>query len=86
MESKNITLERAHRTGSKINGQKRAIIVKFLNNKEKQLQKEKFYVNQNYAERTVELRKELFKQAKGIRKSGKPACGINDQQRHISLV
>ena len=29
MESKDITIERAHRTGSKINGKKRAIIVKF---------------------------------------------------------
>ena len=29
MESKETTIERAHRTGSKINGKKRAIIVKF---------------------------------------------------------
>ena len=31
MESKNINIERSHRTGSKINGKKRAIIAKFLN-------------------------------------------------------
>ena len=30
MESKDITIERVHRTGSKINRKKRAIIVKFL--------------------------------------------------------
>ena len=35
MESKDITIERAHRIGSKINGKKRAIIVKSLNYKDK---------------------------------------------------
>ena len=35
MENKDITIERAHRIGSKINGKKRAIIVKSLNYKEK---------------------------------------------------
>ena len=36
MESKDITIEKAHRTGSKIKGKKRAIIVKFLNYKNKE--------------------------------------------------
>ena len=36
MESKDITIEKAHRTGSKINGKKRAFIVKFLNYKVKE--------------------------------------------------
>ena len=35
MERKDITSERGHRTGSKINGKKRAIIVKFLSYKDK---------------------------------------------------
>ena len=35
MESKDITTERAHRTGSKIDDKKRPIIVKFLNYKDK---------------------------------------------------
>ena len=35
IESKDITIERANRTGSRINGKKRAIIVKFLNYKDK---------------------------------------------------
>ena len=34
MESKDITIERANRTGSKTNDKKRAIIAKFLNYKD----------------------------------------------------
>ena len=66
MESKDITIERAHRTGSKINGKKRAIIVKFLNYKDKdavlnqyrqkQLWKDNIYVNEDYSERTADLK------------------------------
>ena len=41
MESKDISIERAHRTGSKINGNKRAIIVKFLNYKDKNQYRQK---------------------------------------------
>ena len=83
MESKEITIETAHRTGSKINGKKRAIIVKFLNYKDKdavlnqyrqkQLWKDNIYVNGDYSERTAELRKKLFEQAKEIRQLGKSA-------------
>ena len=35
MENKDIAIERAHRKGSKINGKKRYIIVKFLIYKDK---------------------------------------------------
>ena len=66
MESKDITIERAHRIGSKINGKKRAIIVKFLNYKDKdavlnqyrqkQLWKDNIYVNEDYSERTADLK------------------------------
>ena len=83
MESKDITIETAHKTGSKINGKKRAITVKCLNYKDKdaalnqyrqkQLWKGTIYVNEDYSERTVELRKQLFEQAKEIRQSGKSA-------------
>ena len=83
MESKDITTERAHRTGSKENGKKRAIIVKFVNYKgkdavlnqcrQKQLWKDNIYVNDEYSERTADLRKQLFEQAKEIRQSGKYA-------------
>ena len=83
MKSKDITIERAHRTGFKINGKKRAIIVKFLNYKDKdavlnqyrqkQLWKDNIYVNEDYSERTADLRKQLFEQAKEIRQSGKSA-------------
>ena len=83
MESKDKTTERAHRTVSKLNGKKRPITVKFLNYKDKdavlnqyrqkQLWKENIYINEEYSERTAELRKQLFQQAKEIRQSGKSA-------------
>ena len=84
MESKNITIERAHRAGSKLNGKKRAIIVKFLNYedkdavlnqyRQKQLLKDNIYANQDYySERKGDLRRQLFEQAKEIRQSGKSA-------------
>ena len=51
MESKDITAERAHRTGSKINIKKRAIIVNFLNYKEKDAVLKKY--RQNNSGRTT---------------------------------
>ena len=70
-------------TGSKINGKKRAINVKFLNYKDKdaalnqcrqkQLWKDNIYVNGDYSERTAELRKQLSEQAKEIQQLGKSA-------------
>ena len=81
MESKDISVERAHRTGSRINRKKRVIIVKFLNynNKiavlnqyrQKHLWKDNIYVNEDYSKRTAELRKQSFEQAKEIRQAGK---------------
>ena len=81
MESKDMTIERAHRTDSKINSKKRAIIVKFLNYKDKdailkqyrqkQLWKDNIYVNEDYSERTANLRKQKSEQAKEIRQPGK---------------
>ena len=83
MESKDLTIERAHRTGSKLNGKKRPIIVKFLiikgkdavlnQYRQKQLWKDNIYINEDYCERTAELRKQLFEQAKAIRQPGKSA-------------
>ena len=83
MERKDITIERAHRTCSKINGKKRAIIVKFLDYKEKdallnqyrqkELWKDNIYVNEDYSQRTADLRKQLFERAKEIRQSGMSA-------------
>ena len=67
----------------KKNGKKRAIIVKFLNYKDKdailkqyrqkQLWKDNIYVNEGYSESTADLRKQLFEQAKEIPQSGKSA-------------
>ena len=57
IESKDITTERARRIGSKINGKKRAIIVKFLNYedknailnqfRQKQLWKDNIYIKED---------------------------------------
>ena len=81
MESKDIIIERAHRTGSKINGRKRAIIVKLLTFKykdaalnqyrQKQIWKDNIYVNEDYSQHTAELRKQLFKEAREILQPGK---------------
>ena len=81
MESKEIIIERAHRTGSKINGRKRAIVVKLLTFKykdaalnqyrQKQIWKDNIYVNEDYSQHTAELRKQLFKQAREILQPGK---------------
>ena len=70
MESKHINIERSHRKGSKTNDKKRAIIAKFLNYqrkdtvlnqyRQKQLRKDNIYINEDYNERTAELRKQLF--------------------------
>ena len=60
MGSKDITIERAHRTGFKINGKKRAITVKFftvLNQyRQKQPWKDNIYVNEDYSERAADLK------------------------------
>ena len=81
MESKDIIIERAHRTGSKINGKKRAIIVKLLTFKykdaalnqyrQKQIWTDNIYVKEDYSQHTAELRKQLFKQAREILQPGK---------------
>ena len=83
MESSDITIERTHRTRSKINVKKIGIIVQFLNYKDKdaflnqyrqkQLWKDNIYVNGDYSEPAGDLRKQLFEQAKVIRQLGKSA-------------
>ena len=69
MESKDKTIERAHRTGSKINGKKRAIIVKCLNYKDKdavlnQCRQKKLWKNNIYVNEDCSVQKELFEQVK----------------------
>ncbi|XP_065664705.1 uncharacterized protein LOC136086338 [Hydra vulgaris] len=80
-----LEIERAHRTGRNEKGVKknRTIIVKFLNYKERNAVFEKFiklklwnkklYVNEDCSERTTEIRKKLFKEAKELRAKGKYA-------------
>ena len=81
MESKDIIIERVHKTGFKINDKKKDIMQKFLNHKDKdaaqnqyrqkQLWIDNIYVNEDYRECTAKLRKKLFEHAKEIRQSGK---------------
>ena len=77
-------IERAHRCGNVMrNGvanTKRTIMVKFLNYKdkkevldafvEKKLWSQKVYVNEDFSERTVQKRKQLFTKAKELREKG----------------
>lgn len=75
-----VNIERAHRIGKKRIGKKRTIIARFLNYKEKQLVLRKYkehklwneniYVNEDFSERTLQIRKDLFKEAKDIRARG----------------
>jgi hypothetical protein len=80
-----IQIERAHRAGRKDNEKdkqrKRTIVVKFLNFKDREIILEKYrklklwnenmYINEDFSERTTSIRKQLFKQAKEMRATGK---------------
>ena len=84
--NKDITIERMHRSGAKkyrdgnINS-KRVIVMKFLNFKDKELILEAFkekrlwdqriYINEDYSEGTLSVRKHLFNTAKQLRSQGK---------------
>ena len=86
--TKNIKIERIHRSGSKsyrdgnINI-KRVIVLKCLNFKdkelvlksyiEKKLWLDKIYVNEDFSEKTLDIRKNLFRTAKDLRAQGKYA-------------
>ena len=85
---KEIVIERCHRSGSKtyrdgVENKKRVIVMKLLNFKDKELVINAFvekkiwddniYINEDFSERTLGIRKELFNTAKDIRKQGKYA-------------
>ena len=76
----NAEIEHAHRFGKKERddlSQERKIIAKCLNYKEKvkvlqeyrscKLCVERLYINEDFSEETIEIRKKLFKQAKELR-------------------
>ena len=85
LDAENIWIERAHRIGEKIkndeNNYNRTIVVRFLSYKdknkvlehyrEKKLWEKKFYINEDFSDETIELRKELFKKVKKLREKGK---------------
>ncbi|XP_065654545.1 uncharacterized protein LOC136081176 [Hydra vulgaris] len=82
----NIEIERAHRVGKKVMGVKRinrTIVVKFLNYKDKnaildkfvkaKLWNENLFINEDFSERPMEIRRKLFAEAKELRSKGKYA-------------
>lgn len=84
LNHENIKIERAHRSGKFTkNGKRndrRTIIARFLDYKDKEVILDKFrekklwekqiYINEDFSEKTVELRKQLFLQAKTARNNG----------------
>ena len=87
----NVEAERAHRIGKEKRNDpshKRTVIAKLnYKGKEKVLQEykccklweERLYINENFSEESMEIRKELFKQAKELRKKGKFAKIIHNR-------
>nr|XP_047141376.1 uncharacterized protein LOC124816291 [Hydra vulgaris] len=74
-----ILIDRVHRVG-KENGKNRSIIVRFQNYKDKalvlnkyttmKLWNERLYVNEDFSDFTMDLRRKLFKEAKELRAKG----------------
>ncbi|XP_065647333.1 uncharacterized protein LOC136077015 isoform X2 [Hydra vulgaris] len=82
----NFEIERAYRVGKKLpenNKKNRSIVVRFLNYKDKatilrkyttmKLWTQKVYINEDYGDHTLELRKKLLNEAKDLRAKGKYA-------------
>ena len=77
--TKNIIIERAHRTGRKEEGKKRCIVLKLLNYKDKELilknaNKLKgtgVFINEDFSRETLEKRKDLWEKVKVARSQGK---------------
>ena len=75
----NIVVERCHRTGKKEAGRNRTIVAKFLNYRDKvevlnkfrelKLWEENIYLNDDFSKKTLEIRKNLFAEAKERRKN-----------------
>ena len=81
LDAENITIERAHRTGKKINGKERVIVAKLLNYEDKEeilknsykLKDTGIYITEDYSEETLRKRAELIPQMKKYREEGKYA-------------
>lgn len=94
LDSKNIKIERAHRVGSKRVGRKnRTIVVKFLDYKDradvikkyrecKFWEQRKTFINEDYSDYTLGLRKELLARAKSLRANGDYAKVIYNRLIH----
>lgn len=83
----NICIERAHRVGRKDQGKTRPIIFKLQNWKQKELilknssklKNSGFYINEDFSDETVQIRKNLFKEMKHKREQGKFAKVVYDK-------
>ena len=74
-----ITIERSHRTGKRESGRNRTIVAKFLNYRDKvevlnkfrdlKLWEENIFLNDDFSRKTLEIRKNLFAEAKERRKN-----------------
>ena len=82
-----LKIERAHRIGKKENGKKRAIIFKLESWKQKEMILKKtnklkntgLYINEDFSDETMLIRKELFKEMKIKRDEGKFAKVVYDK-------
>ena len=92
--AEDIITERVHRTGKtqrteRTKNRKRAIVAKFLNFEDKsrilytyrrkKLWKEKIFVNEDFSEETVSIRKGLLQKAEDLRSQNGVAKVVNDK-------
>ena len=76
-----VQIERVHRTGRKVHQRNRTIVAKFNNYKDEMQVMSKYkelkyweqniFINEDFSERTVQKRKELFKEARELRREGR---------------
>ena len=81
LDIENVETERAHRAGRKNRNKPRTIVCKLLRFKDKQnilrkaklLKRANIFINEDCYQNTVEYRKELWEEAKFLRRQGKIA-------------
>ncbi|XP_066923006.1 uncharacterized protein [Clytia hemisphaerica] len=82
-----IVVERAHRIGRKENGKKRSIVCKLQSWKQKEiiiknsnkLKNTGIYINEDYSDETMTIRRSLFKEMMQAREAGKYAKVVYDK-------
>ena len=87
LEIRDINIERAHRVGSTSNTLPRTVVAKFSTFKGKQLvlsaakslKGQNIYINEDFSEETMGIRKEKWKSVKSLRSQGKYAILVYDK-------